>query len=132
MAWVLIPRASSHSRSRLTVSDFPAPPTPVTITTTETSANGQLALGVQQRRADLGGLALVGGLVDLMAQLGGLEHCSLIDGDLKRNLVGWVEPRASPATEFAGGARPRLDPPYKIPTGVRQVRPPPSSRACSS
>ena len=35
---------------------------------------GQLPLGLQQGRADLGRLALVGGLVDLVAQLGGLKH----------------------------------------------------------
>ena len=34
-------------------------------------------------------------------------------GNLSRIYVGWVEPRASPTIfRNAGGARPRLDPPY--------------------
>ena len=74
IACVWMPRASSHSSRRLTASDLPAPPTPVTITTTERSASASSPLGLEQGRADLGRLVLVGRLVDLVAQLGVLEH----------------------------------------------------------
>ena len=105
---------------------FAAPLTPVTITITEVIGIGQLALGVEKRRADARRFLQVGLLVDLVAQLRGFEHegsrilVGQIPGDVDDDHAPQSQGHQGRASECPPRRRPAAPLPRTWPASARR------------